>query len=235
MSLTYRCPTTFESPLNLVLNEKNSALHPPEQIAALIKSFQTFGFVGSVVVGTDMRILAGHGRVMAALEAGIEEIPVIDMSDLPEHLQDAFMLADNKISDMKTYDEDLLQMEIDRLIELDPSLEGLGFGEIDLDALMAGIEHAPGGGIYREHEERKDGLPSPDDDFDKDEGREKEKEEDLVEHEEIDVEEFDATNRSVHRDELKVREPSSAKSGIKELTCPHCGEVFKARKQDCAA
>lgn len=230
MNLTYRCPTTYESPLNLVLNEKNSAQHPPEQIAALMKSFQKFGFVGSVVVGTDMRILAGHGRVMAALEAGIEEIPVIDMSDLSEELQDAFMLADNRIGDMKIYDETLMQMEIDRLLDFDETLGGLGFGEIDMDEIMAGLQSLPG-----EHEERKDGLPSPDDEFERDKGREEEKEEEVLEHEEIDVESFDSTNRDVHRDELKVREPEAVKSGIKELTCPHCGEVFKARKQDCAA
>lgn len=212
----------MESPLNLVLNEKNAATHPPEQIAALVKSFKKFGFIGSVIVGTDLRILAGHGRVMAALEAGFDHIPVIDVSHLSEELQDAYMIAENKISEMKGWNEDLLMMEIDRLTEIDPSLSGLGFGDMDLDALLDVSPIIPAG-PWREHEERKDNLPSPDDDFDHDEGREQEKED------------FDTVNRDVHRDELKVIPPSEPKSGIKELTCPHCGEVFKARKQDCAA
>lgn len=144
-------------------NPKNAAKHPPDQVSGLVKLFKRYGFIGSVIVGTGDVILAGHGRVMAAKLAGMDMIPVTHVGHLSRDEQDAYMIAENKSSELKTWDEDLLQSELERLCELDFDLD-----ELVLSTLDEFIDAIPG-----EHEERKDGAVSPDDDFETDEKRDK--------------------------------------------------------------
>lgn len=197
------------NPKNLVNNDRNAAEHPDDQIDSLVRAYKRFGFIGAVVVGTGNKILAGHGRVQAAIKAGMKQIPVIDVSMLSADEQDAFVISENKISELKTWNEDLLDAELDRLTQLDFSLEELGISDDDedIDDLMEEASGWP-----REHEERKGDFPSPDDDFDHDGNREEELEDD---------------------DDLKPK--LSAPKAKAPSVCPNCGHEYIAVKRDCAA
>lgn len=209
--------TMLKSPLILVANPKNVVEHPPEQIYALVKAFARFGFIGSVVIGSDNLILKGHGCVEAAIEAGMKKIPVIDVSHLTEDEQDAYMISENKISEMKLYDEDALNEELSRLLSLDFDFAELGLDgtEFEIEALETSATYIPG-----EHEERKDGEVDPDEDFDTDGNRDKDFEHDLAE--EISIPE--------------IRPLRDLKNEAKRTTrCPNCSHEFSPVKRSCAA
>lgn len=157
--------TELVSPWILKENPRNAAKHPEDQVLALAAMFKKYGFIGAVVVGTSDVILAGHGRVLAAKKAGMKEIPILRVDHLSQELQDGYVIAENKSSEMKTWNEEMLQSEIDRLCEMDFDMLELGIPT--LEDIMGGIEH----------EERKDGAPSPDDDFETDARRDAELEE----------------------------------------------------------
>ena len=209
--------STLKSPEVLKMNPLNVVEHPPEQIFSLMKLFQRFGFIGSVVVGSGNKILKGHGCTMAAIELGMKKIPVIDISHLTEDEQAAFMISDNKVAELKLYDENRLSEEIQRLMELDFMLPELGLDEIDTDISLPEDPVVP---ITREHEERKDGEVGPDEDFDTDGDRDKE-----YEHDEADVPEIS-----------EPKEPKDiASRSPRQMKCPNCSHEFSAVKRSSAA
>ncbi len=139
--ISINAETRLVNPFDLVPNAKNAARHPESQLLHLAESYEKFGFVGAVVVGTDNVILAGHGRVEAAIIAHMPLIPVIDISHLSATEQDAYMLADNKLSEQKDWDEEILSAEIARLSALDFDFSGLGIVDSLIDELNADPEH----------------------------------------------------------------------------------------------
>lgn len=112
MTISIVSKSELMNPNDLLQNKRNSAIHPPEQVTALANSFKKYGFIGSVVIDAKKTIIAGHGRVLAAIEAGMEQIPVI----LADHLSEAevrqFLILDNELAKQKTTDYELLASEI---------------------------------------------------------------------------------------------------------------------------
>lgn len=148
-------------PKSLRPNARNAAKHPPEQIAALAQSYRKFGFIGSVVTDSELTIIAGHGRVLAAIEAGMEKIPVIRADHLsPDELR-ALMHLDNELSRQKETDMEILNREVSEL-----TAAGFDFApfNFDIDALMAGVDPFPGEGL-----ERKKDRPNAGESWDDDE------------------------------------------------------------------
>lgn len=127
----------------------NARTHSPEQIKKLRASLREFGFVNPVIIDRDYNIIAGHGRVMAAKEEGIAEVPCVYADHLTEAQKKAYILADNRMALDAGWDEEMLRVEIESLreMEFDPMLAG--FDEKELAALYAG-----------------DGDEAKDDDFD---------------------------------------------------------------------
>ena len=115
----------------------NARTHSPEQIMKLRASLREFGFVNPVIIDRDYNIVAGHGRVMAAKEEGIDEVPCVYADHLTEAQKKAYILADNRMALDAGWDEELLRVEIDALreMEFDPMLAG--FDEKELAALYA--------------------------------------------------------------------------------------------------
>lgn len=115
----------------------NARTHSPEQIKKLRASLREFGFVNPVIIDRDYNIIAGHGRVMAAKEEGIDEVPCVYADHLSEAQKKAYILADNRMALDAGWDEELLRVEIDALreMEFDPMLAG--FDEKELAALYA--------------------------------------------------------------------------------------------------
>jgi DNA modification methylase len=120
----------------LKLDPRNARLHRAKQIRQIARSIRTFGFNVPVLVDARMGVIAGHGRILAARQLDLPEVPVILLEHLSEAQQRAFMIADNRLTENAEWDERLLaeQLRDLSLLDLDFSLEVTGFeiGEIDL-------------------------------------------------------------------------------------------------------
>ena len=139
----------------LVPYVNNARTHSTEQIKKLRSSLREFGFINPVIIDRDYGVIAGHGRILAAKEEGIKEVPCIFADHLTEAQKKAYIIADNRMAMDAGWDEELLRVEIEALqgMDFDPLLTG--FDEKELAALF------------------DDGAEAKDDDFDVDEELEK--------------------------------------------------------------
>ncbi len=112
--------------------DRNARTHSPKQIRQLAASIEEFGFTNPVLIDSDRRIVAGHGRVDAAKLLGHDLVPVICLDDLTEAQIRAYVIADNKLAENAGWDRELLGLELQHLTEL----------EIDFDATITGFEVA---------------------------------------------------------------------------------------------
>jgi len=114
----------------------NPRQHSKKQIKQIAKSIKAFGFNVPVLVDAEFKVLAGHGRVLACREAGIEEVPTVCLEHLTPAQARAFTIADNKLAENATWDDRLLaeQLRDLSLSDLDFDIEDIGFemGEIDM-------------------------------------------------------------------------------------------------------
>lgn len=117
-------------------NPKNPRKHKDRQIKLLCKSIESFGFNIPIAVDSQGMIVAGHARLAAAKKLGLSEVPVIVLDHLTEQQAKAFLLADNRLSELSSWDADLLAVYLQELsvVNLDFDIEATGFtvGEIDL-------------------------------------------------------------------------------------------------------
>ena len=107
----------------------NARTHSPEQIEKLKRSLQEFGFINPVLIDKNDMIIAGHGRVLAALELGIKKVPTLTISDLTEDQVRAYIIADNKLAEDAGWDEELLQMELQALADVGFDISIIGFDD----------------------------------------------------------------------------------------------------------
>jgi site-specific DNA-methyltransferase (adenine-specific) len=125
----------------LVPYARNSRTHSPEQVAAVARSIQQFGFTNPVLIDARNTIIAGHGRVMAAQQLGLALVPCIRMAHLTDAQRRAYVIADNKLAELSGWDMATLAREVEDLMAESFEIDLLGFGAEDLEALLA--EHAP--------------------------------------------------------------------------------------------
>ena len=90
--------------------ENNARLHPQEQINKIVNSIKEFGFITPVIIDENNTILVGHGRTEAAKQAGLEQVPYRRITNLTDEQKKAYILADNRLSDIAQWDEKLLQI-----------------------------------------------------------------------------------------------------------------------------
>jgi DNA modification methylase len=114
----------------------NARTHSDDQVQQIANSISEFGFVSPILVGSDKTIIAGHGRLMAAKQLNMAEVPVIVLDHLTEQQRQALVIADNQITLQGGWDEELLAQEIQSLDDLDFDLELLGFDEKELNGLL---------------------------------------------------------------------------------------------------
>lgn len=125
---------------------RNSRTHSPEQVAALAHSIRTYGFNNPVLVDADGVIVAGHGRVLAAAQAGLAQVPCIRLLHLTEAQRRAYVIADNKMADMGGWDMATLAGEIEELLmDADAGLELVDFG-LDDDTFAGLADFLPDAG-----------------------------------------------------------------------------------------
>ena len=114
----------------------NARQHSSKQIRQIAKSIETFGFNVPLLIDADGKVIAGHGRLLAAKRLGWTEIPTIPLDHLSEAQKKAFMIADNRLAEIAVWDDRLLAEQLKALacVELAFDIEAIGFnmGEIDL-------------------------------------------------------------------------------------------------------
>ena len=115
----------------------NARTHSPEQLTKLRSSLREFGFINPVIIDRDYNIIAGHGRVLAAKEEGIMEVPCVFVDYLTEAQKKAYILADNRMALDARWDEELLRIEIESLQGEDFDVSLTGFEEQELADLFA--------------------------------------------------------------------------------------------------
>ena len=115
----------------------NSRKHSTEQIAQIAASIKEFGWTNPILVDGDKGIIAGHGRLYAAMKLKMEQVPIIELSHLTPTQKKALIIADNKLALNADWDNELLTIELDELLADGFALEILGFNKDELDALLA--------------------------------------------------------------------------------------------------
>lgn len=118
----------------------NARTHSQEQVNKLRGSLREFGFINPVIIDSDFNVIAGHGRLMAAKEEGIEEVPCVLVDYLTEAQKKAYILADNRYAQDAGWDEELLRLEIESLEGMDFDVSLTGFNEDEIADLFADSE-----------------------------------------------------------------------------------------------
>ena len=106
----------------------NAKIHTPEQIEQIKKSIQEFGFNDPLAVWHG-EVIEGHGRLIAALELGIEVIPIIRLDNLTDEQRKAYTLVHNKLTMNTDFDIDLLNLELSDIAEIDMTAYGFEYEE----------------------------------------------------------------------------------------------------------
>jgi DNA modification methylase len=133
----------------------NPRRHTAKQVRQIVRSVETFGFNVPILVDAQNRVIAGHGRLLACRSLGLGEVPTIRLDHLSEAQARAFLIADNRLTEIASWDDQLLGEQLKQLSELDLdfSLELTGFEMGEIELLIEGTN--------REKPEREDNIPLP--------------------------------------------------------------------------
>ena len=107
--------------------EKNAKIHGAGQIEKLKASIEEFGFLTPCLIDEDYNLIAGHGRVMAAKDLGMESVPCVFVEGLTEAQRKAYILADNRLGELGEWDMELVISELEDLQAMDFDIELTGF------------------------------------------------------------------------------------------------------------
>jgi DNA modification methylase len=144
-------------PVNeLALEPRNPRIHSLKQIHQIALSIEAFGFIVPVLIDSQGKLMAGHGRLLAARLLGMTQVPTITLEHLSESQVKAFIIADNRLTENATWDDRLLaeQLKVLSEQELDFSVEVTGFEMGEIDVMIEGL--APG---HNSEQDPSDALP----------------------------------------------------------------------------
>jgi hypothetical protein len=129
----------YRAPQSLTPDPRNARTHPKAQIRQIAAAITAFGFTNPILIDEAGVLIAGHGRLRAAKELGLAEVPTITLPGLDEARKRALRIADNKIALGAGWDLDLLKLELGELaaLEVDLELTLTGFSTGEIDALLA--------------------------------------------------------------------------------------------------
>lgn len=112
--------------------DRNAKLHPPEQVEKIAESIQQFGFLSPCLIDKDGNIIAGHGRVLAAKELGLESVPCVYVEGLTDEQRRAYILADNRLTELGGWDMAIVSEELDQLKAGGFEIDVTGFNVDDI-------------------------------------------------------------------------------------------------------
>ena len=119
----------------------NARTHSKKQLQQITDSIRTFGFTNPVLIDEDGTILAGHGRVAAARMMGLETVPCRRIGEMTVGQKRAYVIADNRLALNAGWDEEVLAIELQGLLEteLEFDIDVTGFSIPEIDALIEGL------------------------------------------------------------------------------------------------
>lgn len=120
--------------------ENNAKEHPDWQIEQIANSIQEFGFNDPIAINTDNQIIEGHGRLLAAKQLGLIEVPCIVLTGLTEVQERAYIIAHNKTTMNTDFDLDRLQYELNALKVEGFDLSLTGFSDDEIDRLLNQVD-----------------------------------------------------------------------------------------------
>jgi len=91
---------------------RNARTHSRAQIWKIAGSMREFGFTSPVLIDRDDTIIAGHGRVEAAKQLHMDQIPTIRLESLSSVQVQAYVLADNRLAKDAGWDQQILKIEV---------------------------------------------------------------------------------------------------------------------------
>jgi DNA modification methylase len=123
----------------------NARHHSRNQIVKLANSIEAFGFNVPILVDPQLKVIAGHGRLAAGRELGIAEVPTLCLDHLSPAQLRAFMIADNRLTELSEWDDRLLAQQLKELslLGLDFNIEVTGFEMAEIDLRIASLEDMP--------------------------------------------------------------------------------------------
>ena len=125
---------TYKDPAQLKPRAKNPRTHTPKQLKQIAASIKEFGFINPILIDGAGGIIAGHGRVEAAKQAGVTDLPTVRVDHLTQAQIRAYVIADNRIAENAGWDRELLALELQELSvepNFDVTITGFETGEID--------------------------------------------------------------------------------------------------------
>lgn len=137
MQVVYKSVTTLNPYGN------NSRTHSDDQIKQIVASINEFGFTNPILIDESDVIIAGHGRLLAAKNLSMDEVPTITLTGLTDEQKIAYVIADNKLALNAGWDNEKLVSELKNLMDLDYDLGLTGFDPEEIEDLMP-VEVNPG-------------------------------------------------------------------------------------------
>jgi ParB-like chromosome segregation protein Spo0J len=190
-----------------VVYQDISQIHPYENnprnneaaIEPVAQSIKRFGFRVPILIDGKGTIIAGHTRYEAAKRLGMDKVPCIRVDDLTDEQIRAYRIADNKVAEASSWNDDVLRAEMDALKALDVDLTDTGFSEVELDGLLREVEDADFEEFFTEPVQQPPKA--------------------------ADAEQSTETQQSTQLKSSQLAVPQQ--SGSKLIQCPHCGEWFE--------
>lgn len=107
--------------------KKNAKKHSKEQISKIADSIKEVGFLNPCLIDMELNVIAGHGRIEAAKLLGIETVPCVYVEGLTEAQKRAYIIADNRLTELGEWDTEALEKELKELLDFDFNIELTGF------------------------------------------------------------------------------------------------------------
>jgi len=132
----------YQPPAALKPRKSNPRTHSKAQLKQIADSIRTFGFINPVLVDEENRLIAGHGRLEAAQQIGMETIPTVCLAGMTEAQIRAYVIADNRLAENAGWDSELLAIELQYLADLDLDFDVTitGFSMPEIDVLIGGLD-----------------------------------------------------------------------------------------------
>ena len=144
VKLPHDLQIVWRKPGDLTAWEGNPRKHSDKQIVALMAAIKKLGFRVPIITNPEGVVMAGHGRLEAAQRLGLEEVPTIVAEGLTKTQQRGFVVGDNKLASMSTWDKDLLLQEVEILLEEEFEIETTGFSTAEIDIMIDGAAEPEG-------------------------------------------------------------------------------------------
>ncbi|MFC0590400.1 ParB N-terminal domain-containing protein [Novosphingobium aquiterrae] len=141
-AIKFRQQIVMRAPGSLKPAPRNARTHSKKQVRQIANSIERFGFTNPVLVDETGSILAGHGRIAAAKLLGLTEVPVLCIGDLSPSDRKAYLLADNKLALNAGWDQEVLAIELQELIDDNFDIDLTGFPLAEIEAILDGAAEA---------------------------------------------------------------------------------------------